>query len=417
MDRVPELRFSEFSGEWESKKLKDISSKLNVGFVGTCEKFYTDEQKGIPLIRTGNLFEGKILFNNLKFVTQEFHKKNKKSQIINGDILIARHGSNGQASLYTFSGEANTLNIVILRNNSDISNSRFLINQINSGNVRKQILKKTAGSTQGVINTKEIGKLNLILPPLPEQQKIAQFLTSVDTKTDQLTKKKTLLEQYKTGVSQKLFSQEIRFKADDGSEYPDWVEKKLGEIVNIIDGDRGKNYPKSHEYYDKDYCLFLSAKNITKNGFSLVEKQFISNEKDNLLRKGKLHKLDVVLTTRGSVGHFAYYNDDIPYENIRINSGMVLLRNKEDNINPKFLYRICKSFIIEKQIKIVSFGSAQPQLTVKEINKFKLSLPSLPEQQKIANLLSSIDTKTAQTTKQLNQTKQFKKALLQQMFI
>ena len=167
----------------------------------------------------------------------------------------------------------------------------------------------------------------------------------------------------------------------------DWVEKRLGDIIDVIDGDRGNNYPKSDNFFTKEYCLFLSAKNITKNGFRFDNTQFISRERDKLLNKGKLKRGDIVLTTRGTVGQFALYSDTVPYCNIRINSGMVLLRKNIPNLSVDYLFKACNSYAVNKQIKVIAFGSAQPQLTVKEILKIQINLPPLPEEQKIASFI------------------------------
>lgn len=103
---------------------------------------------------------------------------------------------------------------------------------------------------------------------------------------------------------------------------------ELDDIFEIIDGDRGRFYPKANEFFDKEYCLFLNAKNVTKSGFDFLNNQFISKEKDEQLRKGKLSRNDIVLTTRGTVGNIALYDENIEFENVRINSGMVILRKK-----------------------------------------------------------------------------------------
>ena len=196
----------------------------------------------------------------------------------------------------------------------------------------------------------------------------------------------------------------------------EWGRKLFNNIVDIIDGDRGVNYPKSNDFFNDEYCLFLSAKNVTKNGFIFNETQFITKERDALLRKGKLSRGDIVLTTRGTVGQFAFYSDDVLYDNIRINSGMVLLRNNNDNLLNSYFFKACKSFQISRQIKIVAFGSAQPQLTVKEINKIKISLPAKPEQQKIAAFLTAVDSKIEQLSKKQELLGEYKKGLMQQIF-
>ena len=205
---------------------------------------------------------------------------------------------------------------------------------------------------------------------------------------------------------------QLRFPEFSG----EWGRKLFNNIVDIIDGDRGVNYPKSNDFFNDEYCLFLSAKNVTKNGFIFNETQFITKERDALLRKGKLSRGDIVLTTRGTVGQFAFYSDDVLYDNIRINSGMVLLRNNNDNLLNSYFFKACKSFQISRQIKIVAFGSAQPQLTVKEINKIKISLPAKPEQQKIAAFLTAVDSKIEQLSKKQELLGEYKKGLMQQIF-
>ena len=99
--------------------------------------------------------------------------------------------------------------------------------------------------------------------------------------------------------------------------------------IKIIDGDRGKQYPNSTDLMDSGYCVFLSAKNVTKSGFKFDSVQFISEEKHNQLRKGLVKKGNIVLTTRGTVGQFGYFNDDVNFEILRINSGMVILDHYE----------------------------------------------------------------------------------------
>ena len=111
----------------------------------------------------------------------------------------------------------------------------------------------------------------------------------------------------------------------------------------IIDGVRGKNYPKQHEFSDSGYCMFLSATNVTSNGFEFSQCQFITEQKDNVLRKGKLQRDDVVLTTRGTIGNTAYFNSSVSHDYMRINSGMVILRCNKEDILPAYLYHFLRS--------------------------------------------------------------------------
>ena len=178
--KVPEIRFDGFTYDWEQRKLNEVAEKICVGFVGTCEKFYTDES-GIPMYRTGNLNGLSLNRDDLKYVTNEFHQHNQKSQLKAGDILIARHGDSGKAVNYENSEEANCLNIVIIRPDFKKCNYKFLTNCINSPECQKHIKSLSAGSTQAVINTSEIEKLGVVIPAnIDEQNRIARYFSTLD---------------------------------------------------------------------------------------------------------------------------------------------------------------------------------------------------------------------------------------------
>lgn len=162
--------------------------------------------------------------------------------------------------------------------------------------------------------------------------------------------------------------------------------------IDVIDGDRGKNYPHQNELLSTGFCLFLSAKNVTKSGFSFSETQFISQRKDALLNNGRLCRGDIVITTRGTVGNVALYSPQVPYENIRINSGMLIIRCA-NNISNQYLYQVLRSEWFQKQIMAVQSGSAQPQLPKSHFLKMNIPLPPLPIQEKIASILQLIDDK------------------------
>lgn len=173
----------------------------------------------------------------------------------------------------------------------------------------------------------------------------------------------------------------------------EWKTYKLGELpILFIDGDRGKNYPKGDDFSEVGHCLFLNAGNVTKNGWNFDGNVYISEEKDNLLRNGKLERGDIVLTTRGTVGNVVLYSDDIPYKHIRINSGMVIIRNNNTCYNP-YLYQYLRSYSFFKQVQQFQSGSAQPQIPISTLKKLTISLPPLAEQKRIADILSVIDDK------------------------
>jgi type I restriction enzyme S subunit len=195
-----------------------------------------------------------------------------------------------------------------------------------------------------------------------------------------------------------------------------WKWVKLGDApLKIIDGDRGKNYPSNNELKNNGYCLFLSTKNVKSGGFCFDECQFITKEKDQALKKGKLKRFDLVFTTRGTIGNVGYFNSKVKYENIRINSGMVIIRPDTRSLNPEFNYYIFR--FIGKYINSFVSGSAQPQLPIRDLKEVKLPLPPLPEQKAIAEVLSSLDDKIELLHRQNKTLEEMAMTLFRQWFI
>ncbi|WP_337914024.1 restriction endonuclease subunit S [Vibrio cholerae] len=187
--------------------------------------------------------------------------------------------------------------------------------------------------------------------------------------------------------------------------------------IQLIDGDRGKNYPKQADFSEDGFCLFLSAKNVTSSGFEFSERSYISSEKDELLRAGKLQRGDIVVTTRGTIGNVAYYGDDVPFDHIRINSGMMIFRADENRWNKRFLYFLLTSSFIRQQIASLTSGSAVPQLPARDLKKF--SLPNIPKiiQDKIERVVGDLSDKI-KFNRQTNQTlEQMAQAIFKSWFV
>lgn len=172
---------------------------------------------------------------------------------------------------------------------------------------------------------------------------------------------------------------------------PSWEIKELRDVlISIIDGDRGKNYPSKEEFSPEGFCLFLNTGNIQNDSFDFTNCDFITEHKDSLLRKGKLLRNDIVLTTRGTVGSIGYYHRGIQYDHVRINSGMVVLRCSSSLSSPYF-YQLFKSQPLKTQFELYSSGSAQPQLPIRDLRRVKLPVPKRTTQEKIAAILSTYD--------------------------
>ena len=193
---------------------------------------------------------------------------------------------------------------------------------------------------------------------------------------------------------------------------------RFGQLFDIIDGDRGKNYPSDSDFSDEGYCLFLNAGNVTKAGWSFENNSFISEDKDRQLRNGRVNKGNTVLTTRGTVGNAAYYDDRVPYDHLRINSGMVILSAKDNNIiDNEFIYYLVTSPVAKKTIELFCSGSAQPQLPIKDFVKIKYDLPSMEIQKHIVSVLSAYDNLIEVNNKRIKVLEQMAENLYKEWFV
>lgn len=187
--------------------------------------------------------------------------------------------------------------------------------------------------------------------------------------------------------------------------------------LEIVDGDRGKAYPKQDDFRDSGHCLFLSATNVTKTGFEFGSGQFIDEQKDAQLRKGKLQRADVVLTTRGTLGNVAYYDERVPYEHLRINSGMVILRCDKSKILPPFLYAFLRSDLFKAQVERMRSGVAQPQLPIRDMKRIELPLPSLQQQGRLVDAISAYDDLIENNRRRIALLEQAARMLYREWFI
>jgi type I restriction enzyme S subunit len=171
-----------------------------------------------------------------------------------------------------------------------------------------------------------------------------------------------------------------------------WSRKPISASpVEIIDGDRGKEYPKQSDFQETGYCLFLNTGNVRQDGFDFSNCQFISDDKDRRLRKGKLTRDDLVMTTRGTIGNVGHFVENVPYEQIRINSGMVIFRTDRKRLLPLFLYHFFRSPDFVGQTTSLRSGVAQPQLPIRDIRQIEVPLPDILIQGRIASILSTYD--------------------------
>ena len=293
-----------------------------------------------------------------------------------GDILISVRAPIGDMNIANEDCCIGRGLAAIRLNKSDIVDINYLYHYLSA--TVEFLQEQGTGSTFKAINKTTLEGIEIPCPSIEKQKNIAKFI--IEIKTSIQYKKAELV-----ALNELVKSRFIEMFVEKG-----FKEITFSDYAEIIDGDRGKNYPKAEEFSDEGYCLFLSAKNVTKDGFLFEQMQFISEEKDNLLRKGKLCRGDIVITTRGTIGNIAFYDDDIPYDNVRINSGMVIIRQKEVSFNQIFFLNAFKNKIDEIKETNVT-GAAQPQLPIHIMSKIKLLNPPIELQNEFADFVKLID--------------------------
>ncbi|MBZ0417196.1 restriction endonuclease subunit S, partial [Acinetobacter baumannii] len=285
-------------------------------------------------------------------------------------------------------------------------NRDFLIQFSNTSKFRLHMQSIMVGSTQVHIRNQDYFSTELYTPSLLEQTKIASFLSTVDEKISQLTQKHELLSQYKQGMMQKLFSQQIRFKADDGSEFGEWEEVALSKVSDVRDG--------THDSpsYVKDGYPLITSKNLKNGKLDLTDINLISEDDYlNINKRSAVNIGDIIFGMIGTIGNPVLLNSDgFAIKNV------ALIKEKDELLNIYLIHYLNSSFFA-KQVALLNAGNTQKFLALGQIRSLSIHKPQLAEQTKIANFLSSIDQKIEVVAQQIEQAKQWKKGLLQQMFV
>ncbi|TEW52175.1 restriction endonuclease subunit S [Psychromonas algicola] len=332
------------------------------------------------------------------------------------DVMIGRYGP---PVFQILRGLEGAYNVALMKAIPKLGllNNEYLFYFLMSPSIQNYIIKLSErASGQTGVNKPALHGFPILVPSISEQKRIVALLDTVfadleqtRAKTEQnLKNARELFDSYLQQVfSQKGDSCNIRSMSDKS-------------MLLMIDGDRGKNYPKKSEFLPEGHCLFLSTKNVRPDGFLFDQTMFIDESRDSLLRKGKLERNDVVITTRGTIGNLALYDDGVEFNNIRINSGMLILRPNSEIILPSYLFEIMRSGIVRKQIDEKVSGAAQPQLPVNTLNSFSFPVPSLEEQKHIVDLTKEAEVKinelTRIYTKKLAAIDELKKSILQKAF-
>lgn len=394
---VPQLRFPEFEEEWTSTKLGAIATFSKGKGVSKLE---IDKDGDKECIRYGELY---TVYSEV--ITEIISKTNLAiNELVlseENDVIIPASGETqidiATASCVTKSGIALGGDLNIIKSDA---NGIFLSYYLN--NTRKQnIARLSQGVSVVHLYASQLAALTVNIPSRSEQEKIATFLTSVDEKLQALKKKKELLEQYKKGAMQKLFSQELRFKQDDGGVFPDWEEKKLRELGFFFSG--GTPLTTKRQYFNGKIPFIRSGEIYLDSTEQYISDEGLKNSSAKIVEIG-----DLIYALYGAT------SGEVAISKIKgaINQAILCIRTNLDNRFLMSYLSLNKENILKTYLQ-----GGQGNLSAEIIKSLIVPVPSLPEQQKIADFLSSIDESIENVGEQIEALQEWKRGLLQKMFV
>lgn len=385
----PRLRFKKFDSDWEKTTIGAKSETVTSGSRDWAQ-YYSDS--GDKFIRMTNLVRNGINLDlsDLRFVQLPVgSNEGKRTSLEKGDILISITAELGKLGWIPEGLGTAYINqhtaLVRMKNTLD---SKFVAYALSTEKYNNKLNSLNDSGAKAGLNLGSIRSFELTIPSKPEQTQIASFLSAVDEKISQLTQKHALLSQYKQGMMQKLFSQQIRFKADDGSEFGEWEETELGKHCQIKTGKLDANAMRPNG----EFRFYTCAKE-----FYLIDEYAFDTEA--LLISGN----------GANVGYIHYYKGKFnAYQRTYV------LDQWQQNII--FIQYFLEQFLKERIYGEKKEGNT-PYIVLSTLSEMPLLLPCLAEQTKIANFLSAIDQKIEVVAQQIEQAKLWKKGLLQQMFV
>ena len=391
--KTPKLRFAEFSAEWTEKHLGELV-KPNPSNVCLPPNFFYIDLESVS--------QGQ--FSQTQSISRDNAPSRAQRLLEPKDILFQLVRPYQKNNLF-FNKKGNYVASTGYAQLKAYESPSFLYFAIHDDRFVNRVLERCTGTNYPAINSKSLLEIKIRLPHLDEQRKIAAFLTAADDKIAALKRKKTLLENHKKGMMQQIFSQKIRFKDDAGNDFPDWKEKRLGELGEFHGGGTPQtsmfeNWNGEIQWFTpteiKQKYLFSSKRTITETGFK--------NSSAKILPIGSL-----LLSTRASVGDVS-----IAQVECTTNQGFQSLAVNVNNSNEFLYYWILAH---QKIMLRLASGSTFLEISKSDISNLSILVPHLEEQRKIADFLSALDKKIQIVHTELTQAQTFKKGLLQQMFV
>ena len=398
---VPKLRFKGFNDEWQLSNLKKLCD-INPKSKELPDKFvYIDLE---------SIIDGVLIKKN---IIELKDAPSRAQRLLNvGDVLFQTVRPY-QMNNYLFEYELNYKSVAStgyaqLRCKNCISNNKFIYQALHNKKFNNKVMLRCTGTSYPAINSSELVTIPLRIPSLQEQERIANFLTKVDKIIEKQEEKVKNLENYKKGMMQKIFSQEIRFKDENGNEYPEWQKMKLKDVANRFE--YGMN-SASTEFDGKN--KYIRITDIDENTYKYKNDNIVSPE-GVLEDKYLVNENDILFTRTGaSVGKTYLYdkNDGRLYF-----AGFLIRVNVNEDNNSRFIFLQTQTNEYKRWVKIMSMRSGQPGINSQEYGMYNVNIPCIDEQNKIANVFEKIDSIIQKENDKNKKLHEFKKGLLQQMF-
>lgn len=408
---VPKLRFSEFNTPWKQVTLGEVCADAAYGMNSAATAFDGSNK----YIRITDIDDESREFSPSP-LTSPSGTLDNKYLLRDGDIVFARTGASvGKSYLYKKNDGKLYFAGFLIRLSINKANPCFIYNQTLTRKYRKWVKIYSMRSGQPGINAEEYKEFDFAIPSSEEQNKIADFLSSVDEKITLLNKQYDRLCQYKKGMMQKIFNQEVRFRDENGDIFPAWQENILSNLGNAYSGLTGKtaeDFGKGTFYIT--YKQIFDNRIIQPKDFGLV--CISKNEKQNKVKYG-----DLFFTTSSETPDevaFCSVFLDTEMSDCYLNSFCFGYRLKNiDKNHPVFLSFLFRSEYFRGKVKTLAQGSTRYNISKAQFMMLSVNIPVTKEQTKIANFLSALDDKIAIKKVELDRLKTWKQGLLQQMFV
>lgn len=407
MTNIPRMRFPGFSDEWQVKKLGDLATKVGSGATPTGGSSVY-RPSGVPFIRSQNITGGKLNMRDVVFIDEETHRIMRNSAIRPNDVLLNITGASlGRTCVVPEGFKEGNLNQHVCIIRLAEANPYIVHTILSKPKGQHDLLKTQTGGGKEGLNFQAVRSFKLALPTQKEQEKIAEFLTAVDERIALMEKKLELLKKFKKGVMQKIFTQQIRFKDENGDLYPDWEEKRLGDIVTFT---KGASISKGDISKEGKYEAIRYGELYTRYGEVIDEVESRTDLPSKSLIFSKAN--DVIIPSSGETHIDIATAACVLRDGVALSGDINILRPDCDGVFLAYYLNSQRS-----KVARLAQGVSVVHLYSSNLKSLALLLPMRPEQQKIASFLIAVDDRIKLENKKLQSAKEFKKSLLQRMFV